>query len=401
MATTTPKRADTARVIPDPRLIDSLVVFALVLAGSGALAGQRDAANAGVIVGGLIVLGLLWALWRRLVRASLSSRVVTAIFALGAVALYFIIGNVSSLGLQWVAVTMLAFDAGVLASGVFGAVLVGVTLASHAVAGSDLVRVLLESVGVAMLLGLGIEFAALVRRAQEIDAERREALDSLARAYEEQQQRHGREQDLVLAEERARIATALHDGLGHRLTAIGMMLDFSERRRHQDPERAAEEVRAARAATGEALDDMRRVVRAMHPVATDPDDLVSSLAAVADSFDSTGLEVTFACRDAEPIDREIGLVLLRVVQEGLTNVVRHAGAARVRVELEQDAHGVRLAIRDDGAGSGEVTEGFGLHSLRERAEATGGTVVIEPGGGIDGGLALVVTLPQQREPVAA
>lgn len=379
----------------DPRILDTLFTLAVVLVSSGMLGGRPITFAAVPLLTGLAALVLLWIGWRHRRSRGHRSPVIAVAFAVIAVALFVLTGNVMSLGIQWIAVLLLVFELRVVAGIVYTAVLVAITLGLHAIFGEGVARALFEGFGVALLLGVGIEFAMLVQRAERTDAERRDALAALEAAYAEQRRRHGREQDLVLAEERARIATALHDGLGHRLTAIGMMLDFSERMRARDPERAAAEVREARAAAGEALDEMRRVVRAMHPVATNADDIASSLAAVAASFESTGLEVTFERLGAGAIDRDTGLLLLRVVQEGLTNVVRHAGASHALVRLATTGDEVRIAILDDGP-SGEIVEGFGIRSLRERAADVGGRVDVDPHGGLDGGFALTVSLPNER-----
>src|SRR5699024_9664857 len=119
----------------------------------------------------------------------------------------------------------------------------------------------------------------LLKRVAAAEIERNVALDELEDANSELRRRLAAEEDLVVAEERARVAAALHDGLGHRLTSIGMSLDFSERMVERDPLRTREEISNARATASEALDEMRRVVRAMHPVTTDPEDPLGSLRA--------------------------------------------------------------------------------------------------------------------------
>src|SRR5690606_2950873 len=104
--------------------------------------------------------------------------------------------------------------------------------------------------------GFGIILAQALRAADELNSARLQALSALRHQY-------ASDTDLVLAEERARTGRALHDGLGHRLTAVGMSLEFAERMRPNDPDRAWQEVDRARTEAATALTDMRRLVRAM------------------------------------------------------------------------------------------------------------------------------------------
>ncbi|MGO1544847.1 MAG: sensor histidine kinase [Gulosibacter sp.] len=386
----------------DLKLLDTLFILAMILLTSrfpGGTAGLLPFAFEVTLIGVVLVIGM-WIWWRIRRAKGQRSSILAIVFAVLAISFYLVANNVSSLGLQWIAVLVLALELGVIASVAYAGVIVVLTLGVHVFFGSGLFAGLFEGLASAVLLGVGVQFALLIRHAERVDAERLAALQELehantelARAFEEQRLQHGRDQDLVIAEERARVATGLHDGLGHRLTAIGMSLDFSDRMRDRDPERAAAEVRAARATSAEALDEMRRVVRAMHPVNTDADNIAGSLESVAKSFGSTGLTVRFSRTGDGEISPETGLILLRFAQEALTNVVRHSGASQVELALAQSAAEVELAVRDDGESAEPFAAGFGIRSLQERAQATGGMVDAQPGQGLDGGFALSITLP--------
>lgn len=410
----------------DPRLLDTIFALSMLLLISRFAVEGIDPALMVAGLTGVVVVIVLWVLWRVRRAAERRSRTVALIFAAASIGLYLLSNSLSSLGLQWVAVLVLALELGIIASIAYTGAIFVVAVLLHGLVGAGFGQGLVEGIGAGLLLAVGVEFAVLLRRAERLDAERLEALaelersneqlasanDRLARANtelelagEQQRLQHGREQDLVLAEERARVATALHDGLGHRLTAIGMSLDFSDRMRAKDPDRAASEVRTARATATEALDEMRRVVRAMHPVETDAGDVAGSLAAVAESFASTGLDVSFVRRGSGGIGPDAGLLLLRFAQEGLTNVVRHAGATRAELRLEHGRDSVRIEILDDGGeaaaesdlseAAASVAEGFGIRTLRERAQASGGSLDVSPRGGFNRGFALAMTLPNE------
>jgi len=116
------------------------------------------------------------------------------------------------------------------------------------------------------------------------EAERDAALEKLRR-------RAVLEKELMLARERARAAHELHDGLGHRLTRIGMSLEFAGRVRDSDPDAAWEEVAVAERTSREAVREMRTWVRALSPVRAEDDRGVASLEDVAASFRGTGVRV--------------------------------------------------------------------------------------------------------------
>ena len=184
------------------------------------------------------------------------------------------------------------------------------------------------------------------------------------------------ERDLVLAEERARSARQLHDGLGHRLTLVAMSLEYAQQAHVRDPEKAWAEVGTASATTREALSEMRLWVRALDPPVADEGVAgAAAFDAIADAFRGTGLDVRVTYRGEGPaLGRDAALFATRFIQEGLTNVLRHAVASRVDIEVIQSPQQVRFTIGDDGSGPSSPTEGFGRRSLRERAETLGGTV---------------------------
>ncbi|HIY67290.1 MAG TPA: hypothetical protein H9830_13555 [Candidatus Agrococcus pullicola] len=344
----------------------------------------------GLAVG--IAFGPLCFWWLRRFHAGKSSRVLAAAIATLAVAGFILANSITSVGIVWAALLALCFEFAPLISGVLAVLLGGFTFTTHLASGSHLARALGEAAGAVFIFGLGIYLALLLKRITATEQERRATLADLEIANRELRQRLAAEQDLVVAEERARVAAALHDGLGHRLTSIGMSLDFSSRMVEVDPVRAREEILGARATASEALNEMRRVVRAMHPVSTDTEDPLGSLRAIAESFHSTGLELDFVRSGSGKPTRDAGLLMVRFVQEALTNVVRHSGATFARLRVEIDGGDVTVALEDNGRG-GEAETGYGIPSLTERAAALGGTVTATPYGGIDGGFGLELRLP--------
>lgn len=204
------------------------------------------------------------------------------------------------------------------------------------VSGRSLPDTLLQVGGSAFIFGFGLVLAWLMA---EYVRQRQRIAGLLTEV------RHGQaaEVELVLADERTRAARDLHDGLGHRLTLIGMALTFADRMRDRDADRAWEQVERARFEAGEALTTMRRWVRALSPVRVEGATLGVALDAVAESFRGTGLDVIVRGSATPPeLDRTETLFLHRFVQEGLTNALRHSAAARVQVDYEIGSDNVLL-----------------------------------------------------------
>lgn len=250
--------------------------------------------------------------------------------------------------------------------------------------------------GIVWLAGIIADSYQSQHHSELVSAERDRALIDLEAAHEALAASVETEKDLVLAEERARAAGELHDGLGHRLTAIRLGLEFADRVWERDPAAAREEVRGARDATVEALQEMRVWVRALSPQPQARLGDAASFEAIADTFRGTGLTVRVTTDGLDAaLTPEWSLFAHRLIQEGLTNAVRHGAASAVDIVVERDEHGLRIAVEDNGTGAvlddvAAPPEGFGLRSIRERAERLGGTVTA---GGQDAGFRLEATLP--------
>lgn len=259
----------------------------------------------------------------------------------------------------------------------------------------------ISAVGFVLFLMLGVGFGALLR---DLALAREEAArhgGELAVANEQLRASIATERELVLAQERARSARDLHDGLGHRLTLVAMSLDFAQRMRSRDPERAWSEITSAATTNLEALDHMRLWVRALDPPASatgvgGP----AAFAAIADAFRGTGLAVRVAHQGSvEALPGAVAVFATRLIQEGLTNVLRHAQADEVDITILQSPHQVRITVRDNGVErAADAPEGFGLRSLRTRAEELGGRLTSGPSGA--GGWELVTVLPLDERSIA-
>jgi two-component system sensor histidine kinase UhpB len=185
--------------------------------------------------------------------------------------------------------------------------------------------------------------------------------------------------------ERLRVARELHDEIGQTLTAIGI-----EAERARESDASADRESWARIAdwTGRAVEDLRRISRELRPEALDDLGLVNAFIALCNRVaEQSGIRVERQLPDRlPPHDPELDLVIYRVAQESLTNVMRHSGASHATVSLSVAGDRLVLVVSDDGAGieDGARTESkSGLAGMRERAMLVGGSLTIRsaPGRG--------------------
>ena len=177
--------------------------------------------------------------------------------------------------------------------------------------------------------------------------------------------------------ERLRIAQELHDEVGQTLTAVLLQLSRVEQRM---PDNLAGELSEAQDAARASLEDVRRIATDLRPEALKDLGLASALATLSDGFERrTGLRVERQIQTpTPPLGNEAELVVYRIAQEALTNVVRHARSDSARLTVESEADRLTLIIRDYGRGleSGSV-DGNGMRGMRERAGLIGANLKIQ------------------------
>jgi two-component system sensor histidine kinase DesK len=184
--------------------------------------------------------------------------------------------------------------------------------------------------------------------------------------------------------ERERIARDLHDVLGHTLSVIVLKSELASKLIDRDPARAKSEMADVEQTARAALAEVRQAIGGYRS-----NGLTAELAQARATLETAG--ITVECEQtAVTLQATQESVLALAVREAVTNVVRHAEAARCRLELKAADGVCRLSIQDDGRG-GSQQEGNGLTGMRERVEALGGTLRRET----RGGTRLQITLPLQ------
>lgn len=190
-------------------------------------------------------------------------------------------------------------------------------------------------------------------------------------------------------QERLRIERDLHDGVQPRLVNLAMTLGVARSAIRADPDRAERMVGEAHAEAKAVMTDLRQLARGIHPAVLTDRGLDAALSALAArSQIPVALDVDLSTVTGPALDREREAVAYFVVAEALTNIAKHAAAARAEVTVTRSPELLRVRIRDDGRGGARVHRdgrSTGLAGLTDRVRATGGALELSspPGGGTD------------------
>jgi signal transduction histidine kinase len=201
-----------------------------------------------------------------------------------------------------------------------------------------------------------------------------------ARLYE-----RGRE--LTVIEERNRMARELHDAVTQKLFSLRLTAKAAASLVTSDPVRATAELDRVQRLAGEALAELRAVIVELRPAELDRHGLTETLRKHVSLLDRLyPVAVSFECAPLCPLPLETEVTVLRVAQEAVHNALRHANASSIHVRLGTSGSRLRLEISDDGDGfevEALASRGLGLVSMRDRAEAAGGSLLVssEPGAG--------------------
>lgn len=195
--------------------------------------------------------------------------------------------------------------------------------------------------------------------------------------------------------ERNRLAREIHDTLGHTLTGLSTGIDAAKTLLQRDPDMAIKQLDILSATAREGLKDVRRSVRKLRPDALENHTLKGALETMIEEFmRSSGVKVSYVCHldslDFQPDEED---TIYRIVQECMTNSVRHGHASRIYISFGKDQDSLILIIEDDGKGCVDIQEGFGLHHMKERIALLNGNVRFNGRDGFE----VLVELPLRKE----
>jgi signal transduction histidine kinase len=227
--------------------------------------------------------------------------------------------------------------------------------------------------------------------------ERRRYLAGLAEQAAQAQQAEAERSRQAVREERVRIARELHDVVAHSLSVVTVQAGVGRKVGSSQPGEALRALRAVEVTGRGTLEELRRILGLLRDDDTaelpslSPAPGIENLGELADSVRAAGIPVGLAVTEnAAVLPPATALTVYRIVQEALTNVVKHARSAKARVRVRTDPDGVRITVTDTGRGAadpvggqGETAARHGIVGMRERAAAFGGTLDAGPlpGGG--------------------
>ncbi|MBL8045608.1 MAG: GAF domain-containing protein, partial [Anaerolineales bacterium] len=268
--------------------------------------------------------------------------------------------------------------------------------------GADALR---AELAIPILLGerlLGVLDAASVQRLSEDDVTGLSIVaDQLAIALENARL-YNRVQAVAVLDERQRLARDLHDSVTQLIFSITLVAQSIRPAYQKDAMEGERRIARVLELSQQALAEMRELLTELrNPV---QEGLVPAIRKhIERLYQREGVPVQYEVQAYTPRPVEQEETLYRIVQEALNNVVKHARAQTVRVQLAQDARGLELTVSDDGLGfdaehlpsNGGSSRGLGLRGMRERIERLGGTIYIQSNPGA--GTAIVAFLPERRE----
>jgi signal transduction histidine kinase len=188
----------------------------------------------------------------------------------------------------------------------------------------------------------------------------------------------------AVLQERSRMARDLHDTLVRGFTGVLMHMELAEEILHRDRQGVLRHIASARRMAREGVEEAHRAIFAIHPRALAKQRLAGALQQLtAELTRDTRIRATFSlCGAAPMLAPEVELQLLRIAQEALTNILRHADATTAHIELVSGRDSVHLNIQDDGHGLKRWTSrrahGLGLLGMTKRARQMGGSLVLLP-----------------------
>jgi signal transduction histidine kinase len=247
--------------------------------------------------------------------------------------------------------------------------------------------------GAAQQLGRSIENSRLYQEAQEREKRLGEMLHQVVGAQEA---------------ERKRIALELHDATGQSLTAVALGLSGIETMLATDPSIVTQQVQELKSYSMAALGELRRIIADLRPSQLDDLGLVAAIEWYLQEFEKLyGISTHFECgEERRRLPAEYETVLFRIIQEGLTNIAKHAQATRATVRLEIRPVRVIVAIEDNGRGfdpdsvlQRDQPAGWGLMGIQERALLLGGECELDSAPGSGTRIRVSVSLVMERKDV--
>lgn len=242
-----------------------------------------------------------------------------------------------------------------------------------------------------------LKFCRLQRQLQQQNQRLQQAEADLRRSLEQERALNQRIEEVVALEERNRIAQDIHDSLGHSLVALNIQMETALALWQTDLDRAHTLVVEAKQLGSEALQAVRQSISAIRSDPLQGQSLDAAIAKLAEEFHrTTGILPTCHVELGYPLSDRVSQVVYRIVQEGLTNICKHAAATIVQIQIQTADDGLSLLLQDNGKGfqPDQRVTGYGLQGMQERTASVAGQLEIISTAGT--GCRIVAHFPKQR-----
>lgn len=182
---------------------------------------------------------------------------------------------------------------------------------------------------------------------------------------------------LTVEQERTRMAREIHDTLAHTLTTLIVQLEACKKLATLDPSRLPPELEKAQELSRSGFNDIKHTIKALRPLAMEDKSFLSSITSVInDTMENTNVHITFnySLPPDLKIASQIEIAIFRVIQESITNSIRHGQADEIGITIILDNDKLQLNIEDNGAGCASIKKGYGIQGIRERIESLNGSL---------------------------
>jgi signal transduction histidine kinase len=313
-------------------------------------------------------------------------------------------------GLVLVLTVSAVLDAGNYADPVIGLPLSGLTIAAVVISGGERFAwrmqvdnaILSERILVVVVSLLVLGVATILRQSRvslaaqnaRLAQAERALLHTLDTNMHLQEYAVSRE-DLAADEERKRITRDIHDTVGHTLMSIILMMQAAGKVMKNGDDGVRQFLEQTETQARNGMEETRRALRVLRATVGARPSLVARLNRLAHAFERTFLRLDIEYQNIPlSFNPEIDSIVLRVVQEAITNSIRHGGASVVDIHFWLEGGMVRVTINDNGRGCEEWSPGIGLCGIQERLSQVGGTLEVPP---TDQGFSLVAMVPVETE----
>ena len=210
---------------------------------------------------------------------------------------------------------------------------------------------------------------------EDLDRKTRE----LTRAYEKLKHSSEELEEMTIIEERNRIAREIHDTVGHTLTTVLVEIEAGKRLIDKNNDLAKEKLELAQGQVRNGLDNIRGSVRMLKKGEDVLDFIPSIISLINETMKHTEVQIEYEIEEGIEIPQTIGKSLYRILQEGITNGIKHGKATTFYLKINtiqgENGRDIQLILKDNGIGTDSIIESFGLISIRERISKFGGNVV--------------------------